>query len=654
MYSSIGSVESTDLSAKTLRAIRKFLAESFSIPIREIPRVLFHGLILAFIIAGFWLLDSLKDPVLGNLVGLEYQPVAKLLSVVFVLVVVCIYDYLTSIVTKADLFHIVANVFGLVFLIFAALLSNKKSGLDNHVKSPDRYLGWFVYFTIEAYGSLSVALFWSFTNSIMDLEQAKGAYGLIIAIAQVGAVLGSTLATNAAEIGIPRLFIFGSMLVFPVSMLIKVYNLRFPDQYSLAMRNRVRTDSESSTHSPLISDDHADDMSISSSHHDNGNHSFRPSSPMYSLPDDTSDSNFEIITFDEKPEAVAQDFVTYIGTNVVRVFHGFIEGLSLIFKYPYVMKLLGVCCIYEIVVVILDYEFKLMGSHAAIVKATAVAGASADSTGDGDASNQFANLLGHFGQLTNLIAFLLSLFGFSYLVHHIGVKHSLMIFPTVLFISVVVSYLVPSLWVLFVCVSIIKAMLFSLHDPVKEILYIPTSESIKFKAKAWIDVFGSRFAKACGSLITTFAFGNIHTLRNIGEIPALVCSLLVLALTWSIGQDFIELVASNTVVGDVLAKIHHDESEGPVINGLRPGDVGYSGYDLRHFEGVFEDEVDANSTYRSKDTSPIQIDRKHLPHAHQPHYALHLPHHSQPSSPSESAVAASSAVEMSSHIASWK
>jgi len=28
--------------------------------------------------------------------------------------------------------------------------------------------------SIEAYGSLMVALFWSFTNSIMDLEQAKG------------------------------------------------------------------------------------------------------------------------------------------------------------------------------------------------------------------------------------------------------------------------------------------------------------------------------------------------------------------------------------------------------------------------------------------------------------------------------------------------
>lgn len=633
MYSSIGSVKSSDLSAKTLRIIRKFLAESFSIPIRQVPRVLFHGLILAFIIAGFWLLDSLKDPVLGNIVGLEYQPAAKLLSVVFVLGVVCIYDYLTSIVSKADLFHIVANLFGITFMIFAALLSDKKMGIENHEKSPDRYLGWLVYFTIEAYGSLSVALFWSFTNSIMDLEEAKGAYGLIIAIAQIGAVLGSTLATNAAELGIPRLFVFSAMLVFPVSMLIKVYHLRFAGQYSAAMRTRVRTDSESSTLSPLINENHADDMSISSvvsSFHD-----FEE--PMYSLDSPEFESQLE------QPAEPAEEISIpmYLVKNALKVFQGFVEGLSLIFKYPYVMKLLGVCCIYEIVVVILDYEFKLMGSHAAIAKATAAAAGSSSSDMDGtsDASNQFANLLGHFGQLTNIIAFLLSLFGFSFLVHRIGVKHCLMIFPTVLLISVVVSYLVPSLWVLFIFVSIIKAMLFSLHDPVKEILYIPTSESIKFKAKAWIDVFGSRFAKACGSLITTFAFGNYHTLRNIGEIPSLLCSVLVLWLTWSIGQDFTSLVESNVVVGDVLAKIHHEDTDGPIIHGLRPGDVGYSGYDPQLFEGVFEED---NDSYIRSTTSPIQINRKQLSHPH-PHTLHFPPHHGSHSSPQ----AASEHIELS-------
>lgn len=576
MYASFGQVKSsTDLSVRTFRLVRRFLSESFNIPFKQIPRILFHGLILSCIISGFWLLDSVKDPVLATIVGMEYQPAAKLLSVVFVLFVVCIYDYLTSIVSKPSLFHIVCNFFGFVFMIYAAMLSNDSIGLPNRNAHPSRVLGWLIYFTIEAYGSLSVALFWSFTNSIMDLEQAKGAYGLIIAIAQVGAVFGSTLATNASTIGIPRLFIFGSMLVFPVSILIKVYHITFTDHATIALQTRVRSDSEASSHGPnLLSEGLASDFDETSSV--------------------SSFTSYEELVTTKAPAQKAKpsgppSLLTNIYNSMGGAFTGFVEGVSLIVKYPYVMKLLGVCCIYEIVVVILDYEFKLMGSHAAVMKASAAAIRAAESggTGSSDASNQFANLLGHFGQVTNIIAFLLSLFGFSFLVHRIGVKHSLMIFPTFLLGAVIVSYLVPTLWVLFIFVSIIKALLFSLHDPVKEILYIPTSEPIKFKAKAWIDVFGSRLAKALGSIITTFAFGNYHTLRNIGEIPALVCAIVALLLTWSIGEDFTQLVADNTVVGDVFAKITYDV---PTVNGLRPGDVGYSGYDPHLFEGVFDDE----------------------------------------------------------------
>lgn len=54
--------------------------------------------------------------------------------------------------------------------------------MTDHV-GPNRYIGWVCYFSVEAYGSLMVAIFWSFTNSIMDLEQAKGTdntYAIII------------------------------------------------------------------------------------------------------------------------------------------------------------------------------------------------------------------------------------------------------------------------------------------------------------------------------------------------------------------------------------------------------------------------------------------------------------------------------------------
>ena len=41
------------------------------------------------------------------------------------------------------------------------------------------------------------------------------------------------------------------------------------------------------------------------------------------------------------------------------VCRGFYEGLSLVLTHTYVLKLAGVSCLYEVVVTVLDYEFKV-------------------------------------------------------------------------------------------------------------------------------------------------------------------------------------------------------------------------------------------------------------------------------------------------------
>ena len=267
---------------------------------------------------------------------MEYQPVAKLLSVIVTLIVVCLYDFTTSLVTKPTLFHIISILFGLIFAVIAALLSDPNVGLPNHHKNPMRLLGWLSYFAIEAYGSLMVALFWSFTNSIMNLEQAKGAYGLIISIAQFGSILGSTLATHAVPVGISQLYFIGSITVFSVSLLIKLYHIVFRDKVTVQVETgRVRSVTE------------------------------------------TSDA-IDAITTPEKKTCWS-------------VIQGFYEGLYLISQYRYVALILGVSCLYEVVITILDYEFKVLGAQSVTDHRHQFF-----DENDTD-SSRFANLLGHFG-----------------------------------------------------------------------------------------------------------------------------------------------------------------------------------------------------------------------------------------------------------------
>jgi AAA family ATP:ADP antiporter len=527
-------------SKKTFKVFGRSVSAAFAVPLRDLPRVLFHGVILAAIIAGFWLLDSLKDPILARTVGIEYQPYAKFASVFTTLLVTCVYDFTTSLVSKATLFHLVSFTFGIATMITAALLGDPETGLNSGDKGPHRIIGWFSYLVIEAYGSLMVALFWSFTNSIMNLEQAKGTYGLIISIAQIGSIAGSTVATHSKTVGIARLYLMGSMLILIVSLLVKAYHIVFKDKSTEAMKGRVRSTSDAEISAALAG----------------------PPSFFRSLR---------------------------------KLFRGFYEGLLLIVQHRYTMVLLGVSCLYEVVVTVLDYEFKIMGADSVTIESIVIG---EESHADSD---KFASLLGHFGQLTNFVSFVVSFFGFSLLVHRIGVRYSLLVFPFVLFAAVVLTNLAPTLWVLFVSVSVVKALIFSLNEPVKELLYIPTSEPIKFKAKAWIDVFGSRFAKAAGSFITSLAAGNAAKLRAISEIPCIIIAIILILLVWSIGKEFDRLIETHETVGcdNKVYNGTYDIDSLPVRNGLRPGDVGYDGYDLKLFEGVFEDDFLSS---RSTDT----------------------------------------------------
>ena len=78
------------------------------------------------------------------------------------------------------------------------------------------------------------------------------------------------------------------------------------------------------------------------------------------------------------------------GSAFVNTLSGFFEGLFLIVKYPYVLHVLGVTCLYEIVLTVMDYRFKLLGSlH------TSEGGKMFHE--DSEDMNDFANLLGHFG-----------------------------------------------------------------------------------------------------------------------------------------------------------------------------------------------------------------------------------------------------------------
>lgn len=100
----------------------------------------------------------------------------------------------------------------------------------------------------------------------------------------------------------------------------------------------------------------------------------------------------------------------------------------------------------------------------------------------------------------------------------------------------------------------LKAMTYSINDPAKEILYMPTTTIIKVKAKFWIDVVGARCAKAIGSSVTNYA-GNADRLVKVGGVPSVLSSLALLYISVRAGRKFEALIANGQIVGE------HDKND---------------------------------------------------------------------------------------------
>eukprot|EP00752_Nemacystus_decipiens_P012038 g10673.t1 len=451
--------------AESLGVVHRLLRGLYGhLPREDVPRIIWLSLTLFSIIGGFWLLDSLKDTVLEGTVGLEVQPRAKLVSVAVTLLLVIQYNRLVDSCSKPTLFYILGACYTLLFLFISLILRSAPLGLANWGTRPERVVGWLSFVAIESYGSLAVALFWAFTNATVDLEAAKASYGLVIAGAQIGAIIGSTAATlpmHKADLHVWHLYAIGGLCPAVMALLVRGYVYIF------------------------------------------GNH----------LPRERL-------------------------TNVQGTVDSALNGLKLVLRHQYVALLFGISCLYEVVLTILDYQMKVLGVE--MFRRTA---------GD-EADEHMASLMGHFGQTTNSLSLLMSLFGTSLCVRLLGLRRTLRIFPTLLVVAVVTSFFAPSLSFLFVAVAILKGLTYALNEPCKEMLYLPTSDAIKFKAKGWIDVFGSRVAKGVGSFVTLSSRGDRRRLATYGGVASFLISLILLGISFVMGRHFEALIKSGEIVGD--------------------------------------------------------------------------------------------------------
>ncbi len=404
------------------------------------------------IIGAYWLLRPLKDGIFASTVGIKHQPTAKIISLCFLVPLILLYSKLIDMVKKQTLFYIIGGIYIIGFSVIGLLLSHPTIGLANKVESTSRYLGWCAYLMIESYGSLMVALFWSFVASLTDPKTAKKGFPLIIFGAQFGAIAGPTLATFAKELGLPFLLGVTVSTIGVVIISIIIFNKIIP----IEKKHQEKTSSKRKT--------------------------------------------------------------------------GMMAGLKIIFSKSYVLGIFAVATFYEIVGTIIDFQMKILARQTYTTP------------------ESFTEFLGRFGQAANGIALFFSLVGTSFFIRKFGITFCLTLFPALTGIVLSVVYLYPSLWIVFGGMVTIRALTYALNNPSKEILYVPTSKDVKFKAKSWIDMFGARSAKAVGAFITGAFKHSTTKLMTYGSLISLaVISIWIIAALF-VGKKCTQLTESGEII----------------------------------------------------------------------------------------------------------
>lgn len=172
----------------------------------EIKKFTLFALALCCILTAYWQLRMIKDlffymrlgfpPELGwdSDYGRSLIPKLKMISPCVITFIVIIYTKLLDMFEKHTLFYIFCSFYTIIFgLTSYAVFITQTYGPHCIGKLPLAALGISVYLVTESFGSLIVALFWSFAASCNKSHEAKKAFPFIIAIAQLGTILGSSL-----------------------------------------------------------------------------------------------------------------------------------------------------------------------------------------------------------------------------------------------------------------------------------------------------------------------------------------------------------------------------------------------------------------------------------------------------------------------------
>lgn len=159
------------------------------------------------------------------------------------------------------------------------------------------------------------------------------------------------------------------------------------------------------------------------------------------------------------------------------------NGARLTLASPYLLAIAAIVGAYEVVSNLIDYQFS-----------SAVAARYRDDVA-------MAAFLGRFSTAANVAALAVQLLLTSWILRRFGPRVGLLVLPLALGAGSLGFLAVPLFGVIAATFFADAALGYSLNQSTKEVLYTPTDAATKYQAKAFIDIFLMRLAKAVSALL---------------------------------------------------------------------------------------------------------------------------------------------------------
>ena len=203
------------------------------------------------------------------------------------------------------------------------------------------------------------------------------------------------------------------------------------------------------------------------------------------------------------------------------------EGARLVFSSRYLLSIVAIVGLYEVISTIIDFQFTFTVAHYL----------------DGpEIGRHFALVF----TITNWVSLFVQLFLTGFIMTRFGVAVALLVLPFVITMGSTAFLVFPLLWVGSMLSTADNGFSYSINQSAKEALYVPTSDAEKYRAKAFIDMFVQRFAKAIAVLISlgiTFAVTDMSSLRYLSLVTLVLLVVWIVAARYA-GRQFAALEQS--------------------------------------------------------------------------------------------------------------